>query len=154
MIIKMCDSGIQTTTQNQLKMAATTHIWTSRSQPRDPKTGEIAFDMSFDVNTPDESWSRVPITAFMDLEDNSIEYDEVTDAINDWLEMAKQYPHVRRSCVCCRTRATKGKILCGSCTMKYGPTIEGEEEREVTPSKRLIEQEEDELAIRNSLVEM
>ena len=107
------------------------HVWTSRSQPRDPETGEIAFDISFNVGSDDESWSRVPITALMDLDDRSFEHEEVTDAINDWLLVAKQYPFIRRNCLCCQRRAIQGKVLCGPCGPKYGPTIEDEEEDEV-----------------------
>ena len=104
-----------------------THVWTSRSQPRDTETGEIAFDISFNVGTDKESWSRVPITALMDLTDQTVAHEEVAEAINDWVEVAKQHPFVRRNCICCRRRATKGKILCGPCKPKYGSTIEAEE---------------------------
>ena len=41
------------------------YVWTSRSQPRDLETGEIAFDISYDSKTSD--WSRVPIRALIDL---------------------------------------------------------------------------------------
>lgn len=104
-------------------MSTNTYVWTSRSQPRDLETNEIAFDISFDVGTDNESWSRVPITALMDLQDHSFEYDEVTNAINDWIDTAKQYPNIKRICVCCNKRAIKGKILCTKCSPKYGPTI-------------------------------
>ena len=101
-----------------------TYVWTSRSQPRDLETGEIAFDISFNVGTKDESWSRAPITTLMDLVDNTFEYQEVADSINDWLSVAKKYPHVRRNCICCYNRATKSKILCETCVPKYGPTVD------------------------------
>ena len=134
-----------------------TRVWTSRSQPRDKTTGSITFDISFNVGEEHESWSRVPITALMDLEDKSIEYEEVTDAINNWVKVAKHNPFIRRNCVCCKNPSIKGKILCRSCQPIYGPTIEAEEWVENEPrtnSKDIIEREEDETAIRNSLAIM
>ena len=104
----------------------TTHVWTSRSQPRDTETGEITFDISFNVGSDKESWSRVPITALMDLTDQTVAHDEVAEAINDWIEVAKHHPFVRRNCICCRRRATKGKILCDQCVGTYGPTVEAD----------------------------
>ena len=101
----------------------TSYIWTSRSQPRDSETGEIAFDISFNIGSPNESWSRVPITALMDLRDQTVAFEEVAEAINDWVAVAKQHPFIRRNCLCCHRRATKGKILCSTCVSTYGPTI-------------------------------
>ena len=98
-------------------------VWVARSQPRDQETGAIAFDISFNVGTEKESISRVPIQALMDLEDNSFPYEEVTEAVNDWIEKAKRFPDTRRNCLCCWKRATKGKVLCQGCHTKFGEVI-------------------------------
>lgn len=101
-------------------------VWVARSQPRDQETGAVAFDISFNVGTEKESISRVPIQALMDLEDNSFPYEEVTEAVNDWIEKAKRFPHTRRNCLCCFKRATKGKVLCQGCNSEFGELIYAE----------------------------
>lgn len=101
-------------------------VWVARSQPRDQETGAIAFDISFNVGTEKESISRVPIQALMDLEDNSFPYEEVTQAVNDWIEKANRFPHARRNCLCCWERATKGKVLCQGCNTEFGELIYAE----------------------------
>ena len=102
----------------------TTKVFTSRSQPRIPETGMIAFDIAFNYDTPQEKWNRLPLTCLMDIVDKSFEYEEVKSAVNYWREMAQNYPYVRRKCICCRRRAKPKYILCGSCYPKYGETIE------------------------------
>ena len=102
----------------------TTKVFTSRSQPRIPETGMIAFDIAFNYDTPQERWNRLPLTCLMDIVDKSFEYEEVKSAVNYWREMAQVYPYVRRKCICCRRRAKPKYILCGSCYPKYGETIE------------------------------
>ena len=99
-------------------------VWVARSQPRDKKSGAIAFDISFEY----AQWKdhRVSILDLMDLEDNSFPYEEVTEAVNDWILKAKRFPHARRNCVCCWNRATKGKVLCKGCNSKYGDLIYAE----------------------------
>jgi hypothetical protein len=96
-------------------------VWVARSQPRDKDTGAIAFDISFEY----AQWKdhRVSILDLMDLEDNSFPYEEVTEAVNDWIEKAKRFPHTRRNCLCCWNRATKGKVLCQGCHTKFGEVI-------------------------------
>jgi hypothetical protein len=91
----------------------------ARSQPRDCETGEICFDISYN----DGSWSRVPIRALMDLEDRSFLHEDVTNAVNDWIEVAERCPTARRNCICCNRRTVKGTILCRTCTPIYGPTV-------------------------------
>ena len=98
-------------------------VWVARSQPRDKHTGSIAFDISFNVGTKNESLARVSIRELMDLEDNSFPYEEVTEAVNDWIEKAKLFPHTRRKCLCCWKKATKGKVLCQGCHTKFGEVI-------------------------------
>ena len=99
-------------------------VWIARSQPRDQETGAIAFDISFEY----ANWKmhRVSIIDLMDLEDNSFPYDEVTQAINNWIDVAKRFPHTRRNCLSCNKRATKGKVLCGACHMRFGKVIYAE----------------------------
>lgn len=96
-------------------------VWVARSQPRDKFTGAIAFDISFEY----AQWKhhRVSILALMDLEDNSFPYEEVTDAVNDWIDKANRFPNNRRNCICCNKKAIKGKILCKGCNSKYGKLI-------------------------------
>ena len=96
-------------------------VWYSRAWSRDQKTGAMVFEViSY------ESKSSVPITALMDLTNQTVEYDVVSDAINQMLGVAKQYPNVHRKCICCKRKAKKAKIVCWSCTGTYGPTIEAE----------------------------
>lgn len=99
-------------------------VWVARSQPRDKDTGAIAFDISFEY----AQWKdhRVSILELMDLEDNSFPYEEVTEAVNDWIEKAKRFPHTRRNCLCCWNKATKGKVLCQGCDTKFGVLIYAE----------------------------
>lgn len=101
-------------------------VWVARSQPRDQESGAIAFDISFNVGTEKESILRVPIQALMDLEDNSFPYEEVTEAVNGWIDTAKRFPDTRRNCLCCSKRATKGKVLCKGCHPKFGELIYAE----------------------------
>lgn len=97
------------------------YVWTSRSQPRDLETGEIAFDISYDSKTSD--WSRLPIRALIDFSDNTFAHKAIADAINDWIDVAIQYPYNKRKCLCCRKRANKGVVLSACCDMKYGAAI-------------------------------
>ena len=99
------------------------YVWISRSQPRDPLTGAISFDITYDVGKKNESWSRVSIIQLMDMKDNTIHFIEVVNAINDWIEIAKMYPHKRRNCICCNFRANKGRVLCRKCNLTYGKVI-------------------------------
>ena len=94
------------------------NVWVARTQPRDQATGAIAFDISYN-----EAKLRVPIQALMDLEDNSFPYEEVTDAVNDWIATAKEYPHTRRQCLCCWERGTIGRVICVECNAKFGELI-------------------------------
>ena len=107
-------------------------VWVARSQPREQGTGAIAFDISFNVATEKESISRVPIQALMDFENNSFPYEEVTEAVNDWIEKAKRFPHTRRNCLCCRNKATKGRVLCVECNPKFGELIYADVEENCT----------------------
>lgn len=88
----------------------------ARSQPRIPDTQELAFDISYDGGS---EWLRVPITSFFDLEDNSVAYDEITDAINDMRQVASNFPSRNRKCICCHRKAVSGEILCRSCKPTY-----------------------------------
>ncbi len=99
------------------------HVWTSRSQPRNLRTGEIAFDISINISTDNEKTSRIPITKLMDLNDNTIEYEEVVNAINDWIVVANKYPNIIRKCICCLRKAKKSNVLCYGCSNKYNDII-------------------------------
>ena len=94
-------------------------IHVARSQPRDVETGAICFDVTY----PDNTWSRVPIQAFVDLTDATFSHEAVADAVNDWVATAKRYPFIRRNCLCCNRRATNGKVLCAMCAPKWGEAV-------------------------------
>ena len=94
-------------------------VHVARSQPRDPETGAICFDVTY----ADGSWSRVPIQAFIDLADETFSHEEVADAVNDWVATALRHPFVRRNCLCCNRRATNGAVLCATCTPKWGEAV-------------------------------
>lgn len=120
-ISRLWDDPWQSSTLEVLSAVATwdDHIHVARSQPRDPRTGAICFDVTY----ADGSWSRVPVQAFVDPQDNLFTHEIVADAVNDWVAMAKRYPFTRRNCLCCSARAFKGGVLCGGCTREWGPAI-------------------------------
>lgn len=98
------------------------HVHIARSQPRDPETGAICFDITRTCYGC--VWTeRVPIMSLMDLEDQTFSHEEVAQSVNDWIEVAKAHPHVRRNCICCSERAVKGKVLCKGCKGSMGPTV-------------------------------
>ena len=92
------------------------HVKVARSQPRDPATGEICFDVEY----KDGTVARVPIRSFMNLEEQFITHDDVSNAVEDWIAVAAKYPYILRKCICCRRRATTGRIMCGFCSKDYG----------------------------------
>jgi hypothetical protein len=94
------------------------HVKVARSQPRDPATGEICFDIEYDGKI-----TRLPIRNMMDLEKQIIVVDAVADAVEDWIAVAAAYPSTRRKCICCRRRATTGRIMCGFCSKDYGSRL-------------------------------
>lgn len=121
-IARLWDDPWQARSQPQDEPVVATwddHIHVARSQPRDPKTGAICFDVTY----ADGSWSRVPVQAFVDPQDNLFTHEVVADAVNDWVAMAKRCPFVRRNCLCCSARAFKGGVLCGGCNRVWGPAI-------------------------------
>ena len=103
--------SLSPTTQDQVHVA--------RTQPRHQKTGAICFDVTYFDGTR----SRVPIQSFIDLSDATFSHEAVADAVNDWVSKAKQYPFVRRICLCCDTRASAGQVLCTKCTPKWGEAV-------------------------------
>ena len=82
--------------------------------------GQIAFDVKFHS---DRQIFRVPLTKFMDISDQTFTNRKISDTVNHWIAVAKEWPAIRRNCLCCNTRAIKGKVLCRKCTPEYGPTI-------------------------------
>ena len=108
------------TVEHEITM--TDYVWTSRTMLRDPETREASFDISY----ADGSWSRVPITALMDLNDLTFSHEAVSDAINDWIQVARDYPTKRRNCICCSRRSVKGSVLCTRCTPKYPAIVYAE----------------------------
>ena len=88
----------------------------ARSQPRMSETEELAFDISYDDGV---QWSRVPITSFFDLKDNTVIYEEITHIINDMRKVASNFPSRNRKCICCHRKAVSGEILCRSCKPTY-----------------------------------
>ena len=95
----------------------------SRSQPR-LKSGEIAFECEYwETGYP----VKVPLSAFFDAEGWCTDFD-VCSAINDWCAKAKEYPTVRRKCIMCKCKATKGFVVCGKCDKTWGSAIYAPEE--------------------------
>ena len=82
--------------------------------------GQIAFDVKFHS---DRQIFRVPLNKFMDISDQTFTNKVISDTVNHWIAVAKEWPAIRRNCLCCNTRAIKGKVLCRKCTPEYGPTI-------------------------------
>jgi hypothetical protein len=107
------------TAPNVIEVEVQDRIHVARSQPRCKETGAICFDVTY----TDGSWSRVPIQAFIDLEDDTFSHEDVADAVNDWVYTAKRHPDTRRNCICCNRRAVKGKVLCKECTRKWGSAV-------------------------------
>lgn len=99
-------------------------VWVARSQPRNKVTGAIAFDISFEY----AGWKthRVSILDLMDLEDNSFPYDEVTNAVNDYIAKAKLFPRTKRNCLCCSKKAATANVLCLRCIPKFSKVIYAE----------------------------
>lgn len=100
------------------------YVAVKRSVPR--VNGEVAFDVTY-ANGPNKGyWQRAPITLFMDFDDLTFSHEAVADAVNDWVQTAKEFPKTRRNCICCNRRAEKAKVLCRGCMPKYQAIIEAE----------------------------
>lgn len=108
----------QKTTENR-----NLYIWISRSQPRDKITGEICFDITYHPGTDKEKTSRTQITKLIDLNDHTVKYEEVANAINDWINVAIEYPYNNRKCLCCNKRAINSYVLCKSCLSTHFEVI-------------------------------
>ena len=101
---------------NGFVMPGSATVKVARTQPRDPTTGEICFDVEYN----DGVVVRVPIRSLMNLEEQFITLDGVSNAMEDWIAVAAAYPRNRRKCICCRRRATTGRIMCSFCSQDYG----------------------------------
>ena len=84
---------------------------------RHPQTSEVSCDLYFPA---DGSWSSVPITALLNRMPQLL---QGSDAINDWIRFAQDYPTKRRNCLCCNRRAVKGSVLCAVCTPNYHDAV-------------------------------
>ena len=100
------------------------HVAVKRSVPR--VDGEVAFDVTYADGPNKGYWQRAPITLFMDFDDLTFSHKAVADAVKDWVQTASEFPNARRNCICCNTRAEKGKILCEDCIPKYQAIIYAE----------------------------
>jgi hypothetical protein len=98
-------------------------ILISRSYSRDAKTGEILFDISYNYESNKIITKRTGLTKLIDLNDNTVEYEDIANAINNWINVAKKYPNVKRNCLCCNNRTIKSFVLCKSCKPKYYDSI-------------------------------
>lgn len=88
--------------------------------------GQVAFDVSYDSWVEDKNIQpveRYPITLFMDLTEQVFTNEQVAETVNHWIGVAKDWPKVRRNCLCCKNRAIKGQVLCSWCEPVYGKTI-------------------------------
>ena len=93
------------------------------SRARCKRTGAVAWDAITNHPIGGELRERFPIMEFMDFDDQTFTLDEVTKTVNHWIEVAEKFPHVRRNCLCCNSRAKEGKVLCNACHKWAGPTI-------------------------------
>ena len=92
----------------------------ARSAPRHPETGAVCVDLHMSgALIP----ARVPIWVFIDLDTALFSRDDVADLVNDWIDVAKRYPSVKRNCICCRSKAVGGGILCVRCEDVYGEAV-------------------------------
>ena len=103
-----------------MQISGDEYVSVSRSAPRDSK-GEI----SFDVYTEDKV-TRYPISFFFDWKDQSVTHDHVTQCINDWINVAKQFPKHRRNCICCNSKSKHGKIMCNKHENMWGDVVYAE----------------------------
>tara|TARA_Y100000591_G_scaffold117686_1_gene100694 strand:+ start:399 stop:1196 length:798 start_codon:yes stop_codon:yes gene_type:complete len=100
------------------------HVAVNRSVPR--VHGQVAFDVTYASGPNKGYWQRVPITHFMDFDNLTFSHQVVTDAVNDWVQTASEFPKARRNCIYCNRPAEKGKVLCWGCIPKYQAIIEAE----------------------------
>ena len=89
--------------------------------------GQVAFDVTYvSWNAPighKKEVERKPIKEFMDTSDATFTCEEVANAVNHWISVAKKFPTTRRNCLCCKNKAKNGRVLCGWCHPVYGETI-------------------------------
>lgn len=75
------------------------------------KRGEIAFDVEYQNGS--EIWTeRLPILDLCDMSDLTFAHQDISIQINNWITTAKKTPNIRRNCLICNTRASKGSVLC------------------------------------------
>jgi hypothetical protein len=91
----------------------------SRTQPR-LATGEMAIECAYDGYK-----EKVPLTSFIDGEGWFTDA-EVCQMVNDWCETAKKFPDTKRCCLMCKTKATKGLVVCWRCEKVWGASIYAE----------------------------
>ena len=80
----------------------------SRSQPR--VGGIVCVEVEISRTGKVEKW---PLEAFVDGDEFTNE--TVCEMVNDWNATASAWPNVKRLCLMCRRRATKGLTICGPC---------------------------------------
>ena len=100
-------------------------ITISLSAPRD-HWGEISFDLYYK-----DTINRYPISFFFDWKDQSVTHDHVTQCINDWIDVAKKFPKNSRNCICCKSRAKIGRVMCTSHEKIWGDVVYAEDSVEV-----------------------
>lgn len=80
----------------------------SRSQPR--VGGIVCVEVEISGTGNVEKW---PLEAFVDGDEFTNE--TVCEMVNDWNATASAWPNVKRLCLMCRRKATKGLTICGPC---------------------------------------
>ena len=91
----------------------------SRSQPR--VGGVVCVEVEISATGAVEKW---PLEAFID--GDFFTNDTVCEMVNDWNATASAWPNVKRLCLLCRRKATKGLTICGHCEFKgLGQVIYG-----------------------------
>lgn len=96
---------------------------------RNQETGEILFHYE-DAFVPG-SRTSVPITALMDLDNQTFYYQAVSDTVKVWTQFAEQYPTTpvgrgQPRCICCNVHAIQGSVLCSICTPTYHAIVYAE----------------------------
>ena len=91
----------------------------SRSQPR--VGGMVCVEVEISATGAVEKW---PLEAFID--GDFFTNDTVCEMVNDWNATAASWPNVKRLCLMCCRKATKGLTICGHCEFKgHGQAIYG-----------------------------
>lgn len=80
--------------------------------------GVVCFNVEMYDTNKIEKW---PLSYF--INGNTIVNKTISDIINDWTYTAQEWPNIKRKCVFCKHKATKGDIVCEKCYIQFGQAI-------------------------------